>query len=102
MEEEVGPLGKTFWGRLLCGVGIFTAVVGAYYVSLALETVGIALGVAGYGLGVRRLGLATVVISSVALLVGILFGQDVMTGGLHDEMVNGFEDYYPPGRSDGY
>ncbi len=34
----------SFWGRTLCAVGIVLAVIGAYFVSVALGAVGITLG----------------------------------------------------------
>ena len=52
----------SFWGSVVCVAGMVLAVIGAYFVSVALGTVGIVLGVVGYALGARRLGAVTVIL----------------------------------------
>ena len=66
--------------------GMVLAVVGAYFVSVAL---GVVLGVAGYALGARRLGAATAVVGVVSIFVGLLAGQGVMAGS-YDRAVDGW------------
>ncbi len=79
----------SFWGRTLCAAGIVLAVIGAYFVSVALGAVGIVLGVVGYALGARRLGAATVVLGVASIFVGLLVGQGVMAGS-YDRAVDGW------------
>ena len=69
--------------------GIILAVVGAYFVSVALGAVGVVLGVAGYALGARRLGAATAVAGVASIFVGLLAGQGVMAGS-YDRSVDGW------------
>ncbi len=69
--------------------GLILAVIGAYFVSVALGAVGIVLGVVGYALGARRLGAATVVLGVVSIFVGLLVGQGVMAGS-YDRAVDGW------------
>lgn len=69
-------------------VGIVLAVIGAYFVSVALGAAGIILGVVGYALGARRLGTVTVVLGAVSIFVGLLVGQGVMAGS-YDRDVDG-------------
>lgn len=80
--------GAVLWGRALCVAGIVLAVIGAFFVSVALGAVGIVLGMVGYALGSRRLGKATVVLGVVSIFVGLLVGQGVMAGG-YDRAVDG-------------
>ena len=79
----------SFWGRVLCVPGLVLAVIGAYFVSVALGAGGIVLGVAGYTLGTRRLGAATVVLGVASIFVGLLVGQGVMAGS-YDRAVDGW------------
>lgn len=89
---------KLLLGRLLAGIGLILCVpVGAYFTSIAIESVGIVLGIASYAFGARRLGKITIVLSVVAMFVGLLIGQGVLPGS-YDEAVNGVEDsrQWPP------
>ncbi len=70
-------------------MGIVLAVIGAYFVSVALGAVGITLGVVGYSLGARNLGRLTVVVGVVSIFVGLLVGQGVMPG-TYDRAVDGW------------
>lgn len=83
---------KPLIGRVLAGIGLIVCVpIGAYFVSIAVGFVGIILGIMGYALGSRRLGFATIVLSTVAMFVGLLVGQGVIVGS-YDETVNGIKD----------
>lgn len=59
---------KILFGRLLCGLGIFLAVIG------------IVLGMVGYALGARRLGALTIVLAVLTLAVGLFLGQGALPG----------------------
>lgn len=80
--------GKVFAGRLLCGAGIFLALIGAFFVSVALNILGMVLGMVGPTLGARRLGPATVVLALLTLVVGLLLGQGVLPGA-YDRITDG-------------
>ena len=84
-----GESGTASLGRVLCAAGIILALIGAYFVSVALGAVGIVLGVAGYALGARRLGVVAVVLGVVSIFVGLLVGQGVMAGS-YDRAVDGW------------
>ena len=81
--------GAALLGRVLCVARIVLAVIGAYFVSVALGAVGIVLGVAGYALGARRLGAAATVVGVASIFVGLLAGQGVMAGS-YDRAVDGW------------
>ena len=81
--------GSALLGRLLCVAGIILALIGAYFVSVALGAVGVVLGVVGYFVGARRLGVAAVVLGVVSIFVGLLVGQGVMAGA-YDRAVDGW------------
>jgi hypothetical protein len=51
-----------------------------FFVDFVLEFLGILLGATGYALGARRLGIATVVLSTVLLLVFLAASQGVIPG----------------------
>ena len=89
--------GTALLGRVLCVAGIILALIGAYFVSVALGAIGIVLGVAGYALGSRRLGTATVVLGVVSIFVGLLVGQGVMAGA-YDRAVDGWFRNIPAER----
>ena len=76
-------------GRVLCVAGILLALIGAYFVSVALGAAGIILGVVGYALGTRRLGAATVVLGVASIFVGLLVGQGVVADS-YDRAVDGW------------
>ena len=69
--------------------GMALALIGAYFVSVALGAVGIVLGVVGYALGAPRLGAAAVVAGVASIFVGLLVGQGVMAGS-YDRAVDGW------------
>lgn len=83
--EQTGPEanvaeGRAPWGAAACVFGIITAAIGVFFVDLVLEFLGIVLGTIGYVLGCRRLGIATVVISTVLLLVFMAASQGEIPG----------------------
>jgi len=88
VEEQAG-VNRVLFGRVLCVPGLVLAVIGAYFVSVALGAVGIVLGVAGYYLGARKLGSAAVVLGVVSIFVGLLVGQGVIPGS-YDRAVDGW------------
>lgn len=71
---------KALFGRLLCGLGIALAVIGAFFVSIATNVLGIVLGMVGYVLGSRRLGTLTIILALVTLVGGLFLGQGVVPG----------------------
>lgn len=75
-------------GRILCAVGVASAVIGAFFVEVGTDIVGMILGATGYYLGARTFGIATMVLSTITFFVGLLAGQDVIPGS-YDEVVNG-------------
>ena len=81
--------GSALLGRVVCVAGIILALIGAYFVSVALGAVGIVLGVVGYALGARRLGAATVVLGVASIFLGLLVGQGVVAGS-YDRAVDGW------------
>lgn len=90
--RERPAVDKRLIGRVLAGIGLIVCVpIGAYFVSIAMGFMGIILGVASYALGARRLGLATVVLCTAAMFVGLFIGQGVIPGS-YDEAVNGVKD----------
>ena len=98
-EQNKGEVkARIFWGRLLAGFGlVFCVPVGAYFVSVATETIGLLLGVVGYALGSRALGTVTVVACVAAGLIGLLMGQGVIPGS-YDHMVDGVYRFLIEGR----
>ncbi len=88
MEEQTG-VNKAFYGRVLCALGLALAVIGAYFVSVALGAVGIVLGAVGYYLRARKLGSAAVILGVLSIFVGLLVGQGVIPGS-YDRAVDGW------------
>ena len=88
-QDRSGVAGGALWGRVLCAAGIILAIIGAYFVSIALGAVGLFLGIAGYFLGTRNLGLITIILGVVSIFVGLLMGQGVMAGS-YDRAVDGW------------
>ena len=68
------------WGIAACVLGIVSAVSGAPHLDFVFEFLGIVLGTVGYALGAYRLGIATVVISTVLLLVFLAASQGEIPG----------------------
>ncbi len=86
-------------GQLLSGFAlVFCVPFGALFVSVATGAVGIVLGVTGYVLGARTLGLLAVVLSTVAMFVGLLVGQGVLPGDAYDRLVDGWFREMPTDR----
>lgn len=64
----------------MCVLGLVCAASGVFFVDFVLEFLGILLGATGYALGARRLGIATVVLSTVLLLVFLAASQGLIPG----------------------
>lgn len=79
---------KPVFARALGVVGIVLAVIGGFFISIALNMLGIVLGMLGYALGARWLGAATVILALVALVGGLLLGQGVVPGS-YDRITDG-------------
>ncbi|CAA9460343.1 MAG: hypothetical protein AVDCRST_MAG28-3200 [uncultured Rubrobacteraceae bacterium] len=71
---------KVFFGRVVCAVGLISAVVGAFSVDVSLEVVGIVLGALGYALDASKLGILTIVFSTIALVFLLAAGQGYVPG----------------------
>ncbi len=61
-------------------LGRNSAATGVFFIDFVFESFGILLGATGYGFGTRRLGKATVVISTVLLLVSLAASQGEIPG----------------------
>jgi hypothetical protein len=61
--------------RILCATGLGFAVVGAFSISVAIDVLGMILGAVGYYLGARVFGVIIVILSTVALFIGLLTGE---------------------------
>ncbi len=72
--------GRSSWGIAACILGVISAATGVFFIDFVFELLGIVLGATGYALGARRLGKATVVISTVLLLVFLAASQGVIPG----------------------
>ncbi len=72
--------GRASWGIAACILGVISAATGVFFIDFVFELLGIVLGATGYALGARRLGKATVVISTVLLLVFLAASQGVIPG----------------------
>ena len=72
--------GRALWGIAVSILGMISAASGALHLDIVFEFFGIALGTAGYVLGARKLGIATVVLSTVLLLVFLAASQGVIPG----------------------
>ncbi len=77
---EAKAEGRAPWGTVVCVLGLVCAASGVFFVDFVLEFLGILLGATGYALGARRLGIATVVLSTVLLLVFLAASQGVIPG----------------------
>ena len=71
---------KVFFGRIVCVLGLISAVVGAFGLDASLEAVGLLLGVVGYALGASKLGTVTVVLSMGALIFLLAASQGYVPG----------------------
>ena len=76
-------------GRILCAIGLGSAVIGAYFVDIGTNVVGMVLGMMGYYFGARVFGVVIVVLSTITLFVGLLVGQGAIPGS-YDQFVDGF------------
>jgi hypothetical protein len=63
-------------GRVLSITGLFLAVIGAFFVSVAMNGLGMILGMLGYALGSRILGSVASWLSLITIFIGMFFGQD--------------------------
>ncbi len=77
-REEPGRPGRPgsslLPARILCATGLGFAVVGAFSISVAIDILGMTLGAVGYYLGARVFGVVIVILSTVALFIGLLIG----------------------------
>ncbi|CAA9388071.1 MAG: hypothetical protein AVDCRST_MAG93-9581, partial [uncultured Chloroflexia bacterium] len=78
--SEAKVEGRAHWGTAACILGIVCAVSGAFFVDLMLEFLGILLGATGYTLGARKVGTATIVLSTILLLVFMAATQGAIPG----------------------
>lgn len=78
--ERTLPEAKAPWGTAACVLGMVCAASGVFFVDFVFEFLGILLGATSYALGARRLGIATVVLSTVLLLVFMAVIQGVIPG----------------------
>ena len=76
-------------GRIICAVGLGSAVIGAYYVSVGTNVMGMLLGMVGYYLGARVFGVVIIVLSTITLFIGLLVGQGAVPGA-YDDIMNGY------------
>ena len=63
-------------GRVLSISGLILAVIGAFFVSVAMNGLGIILGMLGYALGSRILGSVASWLSLITIFIGMFFGQE--------------------------
>ena len=88
-RPDVGARSSVIPGRILCVIGLGSAVIGAFFVSVGTDVVGMLLGMMGYYLGARVFGVVIIVLSTVTLFVGLLAGQGAIPGS-YDQLVDGF------------
>lgn len=85
-KEEERRLILLLLGRLLSAGGVFLGLIGTGVgifepqVVIPAATVGIFLGMGGYLLGSRWLGIAALVLSTVAMVLGIAVTQGMIPG----------------------
>ena len=63
-------------GRVLSITGLILAVIGAFFVSVAMNGLGMILGMLGYALGSRILGSVASWLSLITIFIGMFFGQE--------------------------
>jgi hypothetical protein len=63
-------------GRVLSISGLILAVIGAFFVSVAMNGLGMIFGMLGYALGSRILGSVASWLSLITIFIGMFFGQD--------------------------
>ncbi len=80
-----------FPARALCVLGLGSAVVGAFFVSLATNVLGMILGMVGYFLGARVFGTVVVILSIATLFIGLLVGPLAIPGSYDQPATNGTE-----------
>lgn len=80
--------GKLFAARALCAIGLLLAIIGAFFISVAMNVLAMVLGMLGYALGARLLGPATVILALLTLLAGLLLGQGALPGA-YDRITDG-------------
>lgn len=87
-EERREASARSFVATIVCGlgillsvsVGIYTLVAGGSFGIISAAAVGVGLGILGYLLGANRLGTATIVISVVALFLGLAATSGLIPG----------------------
>ncbi len=88
-RPDVGGRSGLILGRIICAVGLGSAMIGAYYVSVGTNVMGMLLGMIGYYLGARVFGVVIIVLSTITLFIGLLVGQGAVPGA-YDEIMNGY------------
>ena len=63
-------------GRVLSITGLILAVIGAFFVSVAMNGLGMIFGMLGYALGSRILGSVASWLSLITIFIGMFFGQE--------------------------
>ncbi len=74
--------------RILCAIGLGFAVIGAFFISVGTNVVGMILGLVGYYLGAHVFGALVIILSTVALFIGLVIGPGAIPG-TYDEAVEG-------------
>ena len=88
-RPDAGARSGLILGRIICAVGLGSAMIGAYYVSVGTNVMGMLLGMIGYYLGARVFGVVIIVLSTITLFIGLLVGQGAVPGA-YDEIMNGY------------
>ena len=88
-RSRVGARNGSIPGRILCAIGLGSAVMGAFFVSVGTDVMGMALGMMGYYLGARFFGVVVIVLSTITLFIGLLVGQGAIPGS-YDQIMDGF------------
>ena len=80
-----------FPARVICAIGLASALTGAFFVSIATAVVGTLLGMVGYFLGARVFGTAVVILSIATLFIGLLVGPLAIPGSYDQPKTDGVE-----------
>ncbi len=67
-------------GAILAAIGLILAIVSAFYISAATAFFGIVLGGLAYARGGRRFAVLVVILSTIALFIGLFVGQSAVPG----------------------
>lgn len=73
--QQSSNQGNLLAGRVLSMTGLVFAVIGAFFVSVAVNVLGMILGMFGYALGSRILGGVASFLSLITMVIGIYYGQ---------------------------